>query len=124
MRRNFWTVAALLIFAYSLWPVIPAFAGYGAIAWDRSTGKYGESWNQPTSKRAEEVARSECGASGCEIVRKIGPKLCGALATTGDGKNAGAAFRKDRAAARLAALEACQKDKAGECIVRITECNK
>jgi hypothetical protein len=32
--------------------------------------------------------------------------------------------RKDREAARLAAIENCGKDKAGECIVRATDCNK
>lgn len=124
MGRTVMIVVALLAFGYTLWPGVPAFAAYGAIAWDRGTGKYGVSWNQPTPKRAEEVALSDCGATSCEVVRKIGPAMCGALATTEDGKHAGAAFRKDRAAARLAALAACQKDKAGECIIRIADCNK
>jgi hypothetical protein len=106
-------------------PAIPAFAAsYGAIAWDQSTGKYGASWNQSTGKRAEEVALGECGASGCKVVYRVGPAMCGALATTEGGKHAGAASRKDREAARLAALKACDKDKAGECIVRATDCNK
>jgi uncharacterized protein DUF4189 len=124
MSRKVWTVVALLAFAYTLLRGIPAFAGYGAIAWDRGTGKYGVSWNQPTAKRAEEVALGECGATGCKVVSKIGPAMCGALATTEDGKHAGAAWRKDRDAARLASLSNCQKDKAGECIVRATDCNK
>jgi trypsin-like peptidase/uncharacterized protein DUF4189 len=97
---------------------------YGAIAWDRGSGKYGVSWNQPTPKRAEEVALSECGADGCKVVSRIGPAMCGALATTEDGKHAGAAWRKDRADARLASLTNCEKDKAGDCIVRVTDCNK
>jgi hypothetical protein len=50
--------------------------------------------------------------------------MCGALATTEDGKQAGAAWRKDRATARLDALESCTKANAGECIVRATDCNK
>jgi hypothetical protein len=124
MHRRLWTAVALLAFGYTLLPAIPAFAGYGAIAWDRATGKYGVSWNEPTAKRADEVALGECGASGCEVVRKIGPKTCAALATTADGKHAGAASRKDREAARLGALKACQKDNAGECIIRSTDCNK
>ena len=90
----------------------------------RGSGKYGVSWNQPTAQRAEEVAVAECGATGCKVVAKVGPKMCGALATTGDGKHAGAAWRKDREAARLAALRNCEKDKAGECVVRATDCNK
>lgn len=124
MRRIVWTAVALLAFGYTLWPAVPAVAGYGAIAWDRGTGKYGASWNQPTPKRADEVALSECGASSCKIVQKVVPRMCGALATTEDGKHAGAARRKDREAARLAALANCQKDKAGECTVRATDCNK
>ena len=124
MRRIVWIVIALLAFGYSLWPGMPAFAAYGAIAWDKGSGKYGASWNQPTPKRAEEVAVGECGATGCKVVSKIGPKMCGALATTDDGKHAGAAWRKDREAARLAALRNCEKDKAGDCVVRATDCNK
>jgi hypothetical protein len=104
-------------------PAFPALAGYGAFAWDRGTGKYGASWNQPSAKRAEEAALGECGASGCEVVKKIGPAMCGAFATTEDGKQAGAAARKSRDAARLAALASCPK-KSGECIVRVTDCNK
>jgi hypothetical protein len=124
MGRTVWIVIALVAFGYTLWPGVPAFAAYGAIAWDRGTGKYGVSWNQPTLQRAEEVAVSECGATGCKVVSKIGPKMCGALALTEDGKHAGAAWRKDREAARLAALKNCAKDKAGECVVRATDCNK
>jgi hypothetical protein len=124
MRRTVWIVVALLAFGYTLLPAMPAHAGYGAIAWDRGTGKYGVSWNQATAKRADEIALGECGTTGCKIVSKIGPARCGALATTEDGMHAGAAWRKDREAARLAALNNCQKDKAGECIIRATDCNK
>jgi hypothetical protein len=124
MRRKLWTAVALLAFAYTLLPAVPTLAAYGALAWDRDTGKYGASWNQATSQRAAEVALGECGASGCKVVTRVGPARCGALATTEDGKHAGAAWRKDREAARLAALKNCEKDKAGECIVRATDCNK
>jgi hypothetical protein len=124
MRNGLWTAVALLGLGYTLLPAIPALAGYGAIAWDRGTGKYGVSWNQPTPRRAEEAALGECGASGCKVVGEVGPAMCGALATTADGKHAGAARRKDRDAARLAALKNCNKDQAGECTVRATDCNK
>jgi hypothetical protein len=124
MRSRLWTAIALLAFAYTLLPAVSASAGYGAIAWDKGTGKYGASWNQSTGKRAEEVALGECGASGCKIVARIRPAMCGALATTEDGKHAGAAWRKDREAARLAAVRNCDKDQAGECLVRATDCNR
>ena len=124
MGRLLWIVIALLAFGYTLWPSVPAFAAYGAIAWDRGTGKYGVRWNQPTPKRAEEVALGECGSTGCKIVGRVGPAMCGALATTENGKQAGAAWRKDREAARLDALKSCAKAKAGECVVRASDCNK
>jgi uncharacterized protein DUF4189 len=124
MRRSTLIAVVLLAFGSTLLATPPAWAAeYGAIAWDEATGKHAASWNQPTQRRADEVAISECGASGCKVVRQIGPKMCGALALTEDGKKAGAAFRKDRDAARLAALNACPK-QAGECIVRVDGCNK
>jgi Domain of unknown function (DUF4189) len=70
------------------------------------------------------VALSECGASGCKVIMRTGRRECAALATNEAGKYAGAARRKDREAARLAALKDCDKGKAGECIVRVTDCNK
>jgi hypothetical protein len=103
---------------------VPAFAEYGAIAWDKETGKRGWSWNQQTQSRADEVALSECGASGCKVIMRTGRRECAALATTESGKYVGAATRKDHDAARLAAIKACEKGKAGECIVRVTDCNK
>jgi len=121
--RRLCIAVALLAFGYTLLPTIPAAAGYGAMAWDKGTGKYGASWNQPTGKRAEEVALGECGTTGCKLVGKVGPRMCGALATTEDGTQAGAAWRKDRDTARIDALKSCAKAKAGECIVRAADCN-
>jgi serine/threonine-protein kinase len=123
MRRATFAAAALLGLGAALLAGTPAFAGYAAIAWDQETGKRGWSWNQSTQQRADEMALSECGASGCKVVTRIGPARCGALATSEDGKLAGAAGRKTRDAARLAALKDCPK-KSGECIVRVTDCNK
>jgi hypothetical protein len=124
MRRTVWIAIALLAFAYTLLPGLPARAGYGAIAWDQGSGKYGASWNQPTGKAADEQARSECGTTGCKIVARVRPGMCGALATTEDGKQAGTAWRKNRDTARLDALKSCANNKAGECIIRATDCNK
>ena len=124
MRRTFWTAVALLALGYTLLPAIPALAGYGAVAWDRGTGKYGASWNEPTGKAAEEKAQSECGTSDCKIVARVRPGMCGALATTKDGKHAGTAWRKNGDAARLAALKSCANNNAGECVVQTTDCNK
>jgi hypothetical protein len=96
---------------------------YGAIAWDMETGKYGVSWNKATAERAAEAAVSDCGATGCKVIIRTRPAMCAALATNESGKYAGGAARKDRDAARLAALNDCQKGNAGECTVRVTDCN-
>ena len=124
MRRAALATAALLGLASIQLTPAPAFAQYGAVAWDKETGKYGASWNQDTPKRAEEVAVGECGATGCKVVIRPGRRECAALATTENGKYAGGAARRDRDAARLAALTNCKKGNAGECIVRVTDCNK
>src|SRR6516162_10124907 len=106
-------------------PMPPHAPGYyGAIAWDPGNGRRGWSWDRQTQSRADEVALSECGATGCKIIMRTGRKECASLATTETGKYVGAASRRDREAARLAALKDCEKGKAGECIVRVTDCNK
>jgi S1-C subfamily serine protease len=105
-------------------PTPRAQGGYGAIAWDEETGKRGWSWNQATAERAAELALSECGATGCKVIMRSGREMCAALATTENGKYVGAARRKDRDTARVAALKDCQKGNAGECVARFTECNK
>ena len=123
MRRATLIATVLLGLGSVLLTGEPAFAEYGAIAWDKETGKYGASWNKATAERAAEGALSECGATGCKII--IRPtRFCAALAATADGKVVGASARKNRDDARLAALKDCQKRKAGECIVRVTDCNK
>jgi serine/threonine-protein kinase len=125
MRRSALIAVALSALGATLLAAPPARAAeYGAIAWDRQTGKRGWSWNQPTQKRADEAALSECGASGCKVIIRAGSGMCAALASTEDGKFIGAASRKDRDAARVASLKDCDKGKKGECTVRFTDCNK
>jgi hypothetical protein len=125
MRRPPLTAAAFLAFAAVVFAAPPAFAGYGAIAWDKETGRYGWSKNQAAAQKAAELAISGCGATGCKVViRLTSPEPCGALATTRDGKTAGGASRKTQDEARLAALANCRKNNKGECVVRISECSK
>ena len=124
MRRAILAAAALFALVSVQLTAVPALAEYGAIAWDKETGKRGWSWNQQTQSRADEVALSECGATGCKVIMRTGRAMCAALATTESGKSAGAASRRDREAARLGALKDCEKRKAGECTVRVTDCNK
>jgi len=124
MLRAPLAVDALLFFAAILLPAAPAVAGYGAIAWDKETGRSGWSGDQPTAAKAKEVALSRCGAGGCKVVMESGAKQCSALATTEDRKHIGAAWRTTQDAARLAAIANCDKTKSGECVVRFSMCNK
>src|SRR5215467_14438364 len=89
MRQAPLAVAVLLFFSATA----PAVAGYGAIAWDKETGKSGWSWDQPTAAKARTVALSECGTSGCKVVMESAAKQCSAMATTEDRKHIGAAWR-------------------------------
>ena len=119
------STAAALVCGAALLSAAPAYAGYGAIAWEQGTGRHGWSRNQPTQQKADELALSYCGTTSCKvIVRMASPALCAALATTKDLKTFGAASRKTLPDARLAALTDCQKNNNGECIVRIGGCSK
>jgi hypothetical protein len=124
MRRRIGTAAAVAVVIVASAPATPAFAGFGAIAWDKETGKSGWIWDQPTPKKAAEMALSKCGASGCKVIVHTNAGRCAAIATIGTGKFAGASARKTQDEARLAALSDCQKGKAGDCVVRGSGCNK
>ncbi|HEY3912407.1 MAG TPA: DUF4189 domain-containing protein [Stellaceae bacterium] len=124
MRHPITTAAAMLVLGSLLLAATPALAGYGAIAWDKESGKYGGTFNRATAQQAAEVALSQCGATGCKVIMRTGAKQCAALATIASGKFVGAAARKTKDAARLAALSDCQKGKAGDCVVRASDCNK
>lgn len=124
MRRKLPNTLALLALASALFAAVPAFAEFGAIAWDKNTGKAGWTWNQPEPRNALEKALSECGATGCKVIIRTKAKQCSAIATTANGKAIGAAARSTVEAARTRAMEDCAKRKAGECVVRASDCNK
>ena len=123
MRRREWAAIVFLAIGSASMPAGSALAGYGAIAWDRESGKTGWIWNQPTPRKAAEMAISQCGASGCRLVIKP-TTACAALASTANRKYIGAAVRGTQDEARLAALSDCQKGKTGDCVVRASDCNK
>jgi len=106
----------------------PALAGYGAVALDEETGRHGAGWNEGTQKQAEDAALKGCESTGCKIVFRVPPRHCAALATGEKGKSGkvawGGADKSTRDAAKLAALENCQKRTSGKCEVRESECNR
>jgi hypothetical protein len=112
-------VTALLVAAAA-----PAFAGYGAVAFDEKSAKYGFGWNEETQKRADEMALQGCNSEGCKVVFRVPPKQCGALATGEKGSAWGGNVNRSRDAARLRAIENCQKHSSGKCVLRGSDCNK
>ena len=103
----------------------PAFAGYGAVAFDETTAKYGFGWNEDTQKRADETALQGCNADGCKIVFRVPPRRCAALATSETGKVSwGGKEHATRDGAKLGALENCQKRTTAKCVIRGSDCNR
>jgi hypothetical protein len=102
----------------------PAFAGYGALAHDDATGKYGLSSNEETQAKAEDVAMKVCGSDKCKIVFRTSRRECGAFATPESGPIWGAGKGSPRSRAELDAVQNCQKRTKEQCKVRGAECNK
>jgi hypothetical protein len=113
--------SALLVLALS---AAPAFAGYGAVAFDEKTAKYGFGWNEDTQKRADEAASQACNADGCKIVFRVPPRKCAALATGEKGSAWGGNVDSKRDSAKLRAIENCQKHTSGKCVLRGSDCNR
>ena len=103
----------------------PAFAGFGALAYDQDARKWGLSSNEDSEGKAEDVAMKECGSDKCKIIFRMGPKQCGAIALDEGETNAwGGGKNPQRATAELAAITNCQKHTKGQCKVRASECNR
>src|SRR6476659_3665909 len=101
----------------------PAFAGYGALAYDEQARKYGLSANEETQGKADDVAIKICGTDKCKIVFRTSARECGAVAMADTGTGWGAGKRANRAAAELGAMQSCQKRTKGQCKVKGAECN-
>lgn len=127
--RRMKLAAASVTLTLALAATTPALAAFGAMALDEDTGRYGASWNEETQKRAEDDAMKGCNSPGCKIVFRVPPRQCGALATGDKGKTGKVAWggknnARTRDAAKLAAIENCQKHTSGKCEVRESECNR
>jgi hypothetical protein len=118
------TITATGFAAFILMAANPALAGYGALAHDDSTGKYGLSANEETQGKADDVALKICGSDKCKIVFRTSARQCGAIAAAETGSGWGGGKHAQRAAAELAAMQNCQKHTKGQCKVKGTECNR
>lgn len=117
-------IAAGFVALVTVVAAAPAFARNGAFAYDEKTGKYGFSWNEDSQGKADEAALKGCPSDQCKVVFRTGPRECGAIATTEDGKAWGGAKRPRRDAAELAAMQNCQKHTKSQCKIRGAECNR
>lgn len=97
---------------------------YGAFARDDTSGKYGLSWNEANQPAADDHAVRGCNSTGCRVVFRTGPRQCGAIAITDDGKVWGGSTRPTKVDAEIAALQGCQKRTMLQCRVRGAECNR
>jgi Domain of unknown function (DUF4189) len=102
----------------------PAFAGFGAVAFDEKAAKYGFAWNEDTQKRADEAAIQACNSEACKVVIPVGPRKCAAFATAEKGSAWGGNVDVARDKAKLRALEGCQKRTSGKCVLRGSDCNR
>lgn len=103
----------------------PAFAGYGALAYDEAAAKYGLSSNEESQSKADDVALKECGASGkCKIIFRTAARQCGAVAMAETGNGWGGGKGPQRGVAELDAMTNCQKHTKGQCKVREWACNR
>ena len=124
MPRQSLVIAAVFATIAVMASARPALAAYGAFAYDESAHKYGYSHDEASQKVADDLALKGCASTGCKVVFRTGAKQCGALATGEEGKIWGGAWRREKAAAELAAMQDCQKRASGQCKIRASECNR
>lgn len=118
------TIVAAAAILLSFAAAAPAYAGFGAVAYDQDTGKYGATWNEPTQARAYELALKQCASENCRVY-PVEPAGCGALALSDKDKAWGGADRETLAKARQDAVARCQTHTtAGKCEVRVSGCNR
>jgi hypothetical protein len=116
--------AAALIGMFAM--TAPAFAEFGAVAYDQATGRYGFSWNKSSRQEANEAAKKDCASESCKLF-PVNPRQCGALATAENQKDSsawGISIRPDKSDAEARAIATCQKHTASQCKVRGSECNR
>src|SRR5437667_9753689 len=93
MRKAIPIAAGIAVMLIMFGTAAPARAGFGAVAIDQNTGKYGDSWNEPTQAQAFEHALKKCSSPECKVY-PVEPKGCGALALSDKDRAWGGADRE------------------------------
>jgi hypothetical protein len=124
MPRQSLVIAAMFAMIAVMAGARPALAAYGAFAYDEGARKFGYSHDEASQKAADAAALKGCASGGCRIVFRTGPRECGALASGETGTAWGGAAKPTLDAAKLSALENCQKRASGKCTLQASECNR
>ena len=126
MRRMTLLATGVASLIGALAAAAPAFAEYGAIAYDRSNCAWGRSWNYDSQRGADNRAMSECSDQGsnCQVVARVGPGECGAVAATNSCSGFGWATRPTVSAAQIVALEQCRNyNPSLDCSIKVSVCS-
>src|SRR5665213_2563989 len=103
-------------------PSAPA-ESYGAIAYSRTTGAWGQSYKWGSRAKAESVAMQNCAqhAKDCEVTVWFN-RNCGAVAAD-QGPTAFWGLGNTISQARAVAQNACMKDGRKGCAVQVSQCS-
>ena len=115
--------AAVLSLGIALSAALPAYADFGAIAWDAKSGKRGWSIHEATQQRADAAALKACSSGDCKVVSRVGPARCVGVSGIAGKTIIGVAIRPVRDAAINAALGDCRKRASADCVVQFSDCN-
>ncbi|WP_202913018.1 DUF4189 domain-containing protein [Acuticoccus sediminis] len=99
---------------------VSAQDSFGAIAWDRESGRWGYSYNYAERAGAITRALDACGDPGCEV-RTWFRNACGALAVSGGGY--GASWGTTEADAQAKAMDLCHAEGNEDCKVATSTCS-
>jgi hypothetical protein len=126
MRRTTLFVTGFVALIGTFASAAPALADFGAIAYDRTNCAWGRSWNYADQPGADARAMSECvaGGSNCQVVARVGPQLCGAVAATDSCSGYGWATRSNTSEAESVAMEQCRSyNPSLSCSIKVTVCS-
>lgn len=126
MRRAVKLTVGAGVLTGALAAIHPAFADYGAIAYDRNNRAWGRAWNYPDQAGADSQALQQCTAGGgqsCEVLVRLDGQVCGAIAAVTDQAGYGWAIRDGLPEAQRVAVEQCENyTPLGMCEVVVSLC--
>jgi|GEM_PF-963735 len=95
-------------------------AGWGALAYQPTSGRHGKAVKQPSEAAAKKAAMNSCGR-GCRLLASF--KQCAAVAWDPRSKRWGWSRGKSAAEARKWSLQRCRDHGGRTCRVQVVACN-